>query len=286
MATSHENTRRATKVLDSIACKRTEGTSKEENVREQWTKQRQHNCTSNNEVVRKAVIERADRKAKSKSSTTRWHAKDEYIRWWHSVSKCRIQSIQDLPHNGNKIQEESIPISTSTTSQQRSYRLMYLVQSSLPYPLPKECKELLKDNPEVHGWLGQPLRLNKLFYGDTAANPAWDQAQKEGLTSDEICVVAKTVVGTGLLYQCWRSRWTEIYFTARMLGSRAGTQLRWWWISSPLFNLGAIGPRRRLSSKGTWYGMVIFEKRRSKRKIMKVQDKFLSNINNCFWNCR
>jgi Reverse transcriptase (RNA-dependent DNA polymerase) len=52
--------------------------------------------------------------------------------------------------------------------------------------LPKEWKDLFKNNTEVHQYLGTPLRLNKLFYGDRVANLAWDETQSAWLTSEEI----------------------------------------------------------------------------------------------------
>ncbi|KAG7340238.1 reverse transcriptase RNA-dependent DNA polymerase [Nitzschia inconspicua] len=52
--------------------------------------------------------------------------------------------------------------------------------------LPKEWKEMFKNNHEVHQWLGVPLRLNKSLYGDRVANLAWDETQSRWLTSAEI----------------------------------------------------------------------------------------------------
>jgi hypothetical protein len=51
---------------------------------------------------------------------------------------------------------------------------------------PLEWKELLVDYPDLHPWLGVPLRLKKSLYGDRVANLAWDETQSRWLTSNEI----------------------------------------------------------------------------------------------------
>jgi hypothetical protein len=51
---------------------------------------------------------------------------------------------------------------------------------------PKGWIELLTDYPELHQWLGVPLRLRKSLYGDRVANLAWDETQSQWLTSEEI----------------------------------------------------------------------------------------------------
>jgi hypothetical protein len=51
---------------------------------------------------------------------------------------------------------------------------------------PAEWKELLSNYPELHQWIGMPLRLKKSLYGDRVANLAWDETQSKWLTSCEI----------------------------------------------------------------------------------------------------
>jgi hypothetical protein len=51
---------------------------------------------------------------------------------------------------------------------------------------PEQWKELLKDHPELHKWIGVPLRLRKSLYGDRVANLAWDETQSKWLTSSQI----------------------------------------------------------------------------------------------------
>jgi hypothetical protein len=51
---------------------------------------------------------------------------------------------------------------------------------------PADWKELLEDYPDLHQWLGMPLRLKKSLYGDRVANLAWDETQSKWLTSFEI----------------------------------------------------------------------------------------------------
>jgi Reverse transcriptase (RNA-dependent DNA polymerase) len=51
---------------------------------------------------------------------------------------------------------------------------------------PDGWKELLSDYPDLHRWLGVPLRLKKSLYGDRVANLAWDETQSKWLTSPEI----------------------------------------------------------------------------------------------------
>jgi hypothetical protein len=51
---------------------------------------------------------------------------------------------------------------------------------------PADWKELLRDYPDLHHWLGVPLRLKKSLYGDRVANLAWDETQSKWLTSSEI----------------------------------------------------------------------------------------------------
>ena len=51
---------------------------------------------------------------------------------------------------------------------------------------PEDWKILLSDYPELHRWLGVPLRLMKSLYGDRVANLAWDETQSKWLTSTEI----------------------------------------------------------------------------------------------------
>jgi transposase InsO family protein len=51
---------------------------------------------------------------------------------------------------------------------------------------PGDWRELLQDYPELHQWLGTPLRLKKSLYGDRVANLAWDETQSKWLTSPEI----------------------------------------------------------------------------------------------------
>jgi hypothetical protein len=51
---------------------------------------------------------------------------------------------------------------------------------------PSGWKELLKNYPDLHQWLGVPLRLKKSLYGDRVANLAWDDTQSQWLTSTPI----------------------------------------------------------------------------------------------------
>ena len=51
---------------------------------------------------------------------------------------------------------------------------------------PEEWKEILRDYPHLHKWIGVPLRLKKSLYGDRVANLAWDETQSKWLTSSEI----------------------------------------------------------------------------------------------------
>jgi hypothetical protein len=51
---------------------------------------------------------------------------------------------------------------------------------------PKGGKEILSDFPDLHQWLGVPLRLKKSLYGYRVANLAWDEAKSKWLFSTEI----------------------------------------------------------------------------------------------------
>jgi hypothetical protein len=51
---------------------------------------------------------------------------------------------------------------------------------------PEEWKHLLRDYPELHQWIGMPLRLKKCLYGDRVANLAWDETQSKWLPSPDI----------------------------------------------------------------------------------------------------
>jgi hypothetical protein len=51
---------------------------------------------------------------------------------------------------------------------------------------PEEWRDLLRDYPELHQWIGMPLRLKKSLYGYRVANFAWDETQSKWLSSPEI----------------------------------------------------------------------------------------------------
>ena len=73
---------------------------------------------------------------------------------------------------------------------------------------PKGWIELLQDYPDLHHWLGVPLRLRKSLYGDRVANLAWDETQSKWLTSKEIGF--QRLQSEGSIYV----KWTEAGFIA------------------------------------------------------------------------
>jgi hypothetical protein len=77
--------------------------------------------------------------------------------------------------------------------QQRVYQLVYVaafLQADVIgrkfTKFPEHRKDLLRDYPDLHRWLGVPLRLKKSLYGDRVANLAWDKTQSKWLTTPEI----------------------------------------------------------------------------------------------------
>jgi hypothetical protein len=79
--------------------------------------------------------------------------------------------------------------------QQRVYQLEYVVaflQADVIgrkfTKFPEQWKDLLREYPDLHHWLGVPLRLKKSLYGDRVANIAWDETQSKWLTSVEIAI--------------------------------------------------------------------------------------------------
>jgi hypothetical protein len=81
----------------------------------------------------------------------------------------------------------------ATEYKQRIYQLDYVaafLQADMTErrftTFPSGWKELLKNYPDLHQWLGVPLRLKKSLYGDRVANLAWDDTQSQWLTSASI----------------------------------------------------------------------------------------------------